>query len=130
MPLKVDMYDANTRRWIKSYPSITEASLDTGISVSSISKNLRGDLRAVGNRKYYFRSNNIEYKPKYKSDMHNYKGKPVKLYKIGEGYIATFGSSKEAAEKLGFNKVMISQNLNGKIELIKKRYYFKFVERW
>ena len=45
--VKVDMYDAQTGRWLKSYPSIKEAAADTGIHKNCISNNLRGRLRTV-----------------------------------------------------------------------------------
>ena len=45
--VKVDMYEAQTGKLIKSYPSIKDAAADTGINKNCISNNLRGRLRTV-----------------------------------------------------------------------------------
>lgn len=129
--IKVDMYDAKTGMWLKSYPSIYAAAADTGIHKNCISNNIRGKLRTVGGRKYYFRSDEVEYIPKPKSDMHNYKGLPIMAFSDDEGYIGTFQSSKEAAKALNISRAVISYTLNGKQYRAKKKYYFKLVnERW
>lgn len=129
-PIKVDMYEAQTGKLIKSYPSIKEAAADTGIYKSCISNNIRGRRRTVCKKQYYFRSEQVEYQGKPKSDMHNFKGFPIKAYCDG-AYIGTFQSSKEAAETLNISRALISYCLNGKIRRAKKKYYFRFVnERW
>lgn len=129
-PIKVDMYDAQTGRWLKSYSSIKEAADDTGIDISSISSNIRGRRRTVYKKQYYFRSKQVEYQGKPKSDMHNFKGFPIKAYCDG-AYIGTFQSSKEAAETLNISRALISYCLNGKVRRAKKKYYFRFVnKRW
>ena len=129
--VKVDMYDAQTGRWLKSYPSIKEAAADTGICPACISNNICGRLRTVSGKKYYFRCKEVEYRAKPKSDMHNFKGFPIMAFSDDEGYLGTFQSSKEAAEALNMSRAIISYCLNGKVRRAKKKYYFKFVTaRW
>lgn len=79
--IPVDQYDAKTGRWLATYLSITEASLLTGYSVATISKAIRGDLRTVDKKQYIFRSPKVEYKPKPKSNMANYKGNQLSYMK-------------------------------------------------
>lgn len=51
--LKVDMYEAQTGRWLKSYSSIKEAAESLNISRALISYCLNGKVRRA-KKKYYF----------------------------------------------------------------------------
>lgn len=124
--IPVDQYDAKTGRWLATYLSITEASLLTGYSVATISKAIRGDLRTEDKKQYIFRSPKVEYKPKPKSNMANYKGKPVKLYEENGAFVGRFDNCKEAARYIGVSSPQITYNLQKKTDLIKKRYYLKY----
>lgn len=124
--IPVDQYDAKTGRWLAHYLSVSEASLLTGFTKATISKAIRGDLRTVDNKKYLFRSTAVEYKPKPKSNMANYKGKPVKLYESNGAFVKRFDSCKEAAKYIGVTPSQITYNLNGQTNLIKKLYYLKY----
>lgn len=122
----VDQYDAKTGRWLASYLSITEASLLTGYSKATISKAIRGTIRTVDKKRYIFRSPNVEYKPRPKSNMANYKGKPVKLYESNGAFVKRFANQKEAAKFIGVTPAQITYNLKGQTNLIKKQYYLKY----
>lgn len=124
--ITVDQYDAKTGRWLASYLSITEASLLTGYSKATISKAIRGAIRTVDKKRYIFRSPNVEYKPRPKSNMANYKGKPVKLYESNGAFIKRFASQTEAAKFIGVTPAQITYNLKGQTNLIKKQYYLKY----
>ncbi len=124
--IPVDQYDAKTGRWLASYLSISEASLLTGFTPATISKAIRGDLRTVDNKKYIFRSTAVAYKPKPKSNMANYKGKPVKLYEKNGAFVKRFDKCIDAAKYIGVTPSQITYNLNGQTNLIKKLYYLKY----
>ena len=51
----VDMYDYNTKEYIKTYPSISAAAFDIGSRASNISANLMGNTKSVKNKRYYFK---------------------------------------------------------------------------
>lgn len=124
--IPVDQYDAKTGKWLAHYLSLQEASLLTGFTPATISKAIRGDLRTVDNKKYIFRSTDIEYKPRPKSNMANYKGKPVKLYESNGAFVRKFDNCKDAAKFLGVTPPQITYSLNGQTKLIKKMYYLKY----
>ena len=127
--IEVKMYDNKTGELIATYNSVGEAALETGISKSSISANLRGRVKTVRKKQFYFRSDQVEYKPvekPKKRESKNKKAIDLYDYKTDE-FIRTYSSLTEAAEDLGLRPANISQNLKGETKSLKKKqYYFKY----
>lgn len=135
---EVRMYDVTTNKLLQTFDCLERAAEVTGINKSTIWKNLRGIQKTVCNRKYYFRSNSIEYKPKHpepyiqKGKSKNWLKKPIDVYDaITDELIKTFDSITEASKFIGCKTGTIGNNLKGGLvhkhqRTIYKKYYCKY----
>lgn len=132
----IRMYDVATDKWIKVFDCLEQAANETGISKSTIWKNLTGLQKTVCKKQYYFRSDDIEYKPK-NPEPYIQKGKPkqqlrgkVDVFDADDELVGTFDSLTAAAQFIGCKPSQVTYNIKASLKykergLIYKKYYCK-----
>ena len=110
--------------YICSYDSISDASKDTGCSISKISAVCRGERKSSGGFIWKFESEaRVQVQRPYKSQKGGYN--KIIQYTLRMDYIAEYESIKEAAKKTGINETCIRRNVNGFRDSV-YNYIFKY----